>query len=86
MGSSLGHDRMVAIAAGEVTLHDQRTRRRWTVEVAPYALGAVPITQARYAEITGQSRAQHVAAMYPLSACRGWTRSVSVTPCRSARD
>jgi formylglycine-generating enzyme required for sulfatase activity len=45
----------IAVAPGEVTLNDRRTRRRWTVELAPYLLAAVPVTQRRYAEVTGQA-------------------------------
>ncbi|GII23762.1 formylglycine-generating enzyme family protein [Planosporangium mesophilum] len=45
---------MVALPAGEVTLSDRRTQRRWTVELAPYRLAAFPVTQAQYAEVTGE--------------------------------
>ncbi|MFJ1747117.1 formylglycine-generating enzyme family protein [Streptomyces sp. NPDC088116] len=44
---------MIAIPPGQVTLSDRRTRRSWPVELAPYRLAAVPVTQARYAEVTG---------------------------------
>ncbi|MDN3292531.1 SUMF1/EgtB/PvdO family nonheme iron enzyme [Streptomyces ficellus] len=44
---------MIAVPPGQVTLSDRRTQRSWTVELAPYRLGAFPITQALYAEITG---------------------------------
>jgi formylglycine-generating enzyme required for sulfatase activity len=45
---------MIGIAPGQVTLSDRRTERSWSVELAPYQLAAVPITQARYALVTGQ--------------------------------
>ncbi|HYN96747.1 MAG TPA: formylglycine-generating enzyme family protein [Pilimelia sp.] len=45
---------MVAIAAGRVTLSDRRTQSSWSVELAPYQLGAVPVTQALYARVTGR--------------------------------
>ena len=45
---------MIAIAPGRVTLSDRRTRRSWPVELAPYRLAAFPVTQARYAQVTGQ--------------------------------
>ncbi|MFI1385140.1 formylglycine-generating enzyme family protein [Embleya sp. NPDC020886] len=44
---------MVAVPAGQVTLADRRTRRSWSVELAPYRLASVPVTQALYAEVTG---------------------------------
>jgi sulfatase modifying factor 1 len=37
-----------------VTLSDRRTQRSWSVDVSPYALAAVPVTQVLYAEVTGQ--------------------------------
>ncbi|HEX8630172.1 MAG TPA: formylglycine-generating enzyme family protein [Catenuloplanes sp.] len=45
---------MVTIAPGRVTLSDRRTRRSWPVELGPYQLAAVPLTQRRYAQVTGQ--------------------------------
>jgi formylglycine-generating enzyme required for sulfatase activity len=47
-------DTMIAIPPGLVTLSDRRTRRTWPVELTPYQLGAFPVTQARYAEVTGR--------------------------------
>lgn len=44
---------MVTIPAGQVTLTDRRRQRSWSVELAAYRLAAFPVTQARYAEITG---------------------------------
>jgi len=45
---------MIDVPPGRVTLSDRRTRRSWSVELAPYELAAVPVTQARYAQVTGQ--------------------------------
>ncbi|MEU6000030.1 SUMF1/EgtB/PvdO family nonheme iron enzyme [Streptomyces sp. NPDC047197] len=45
---------MISVPAGEVTLSDRRTRRRWPVEVAAYELAACPVTQERYAQVTGE--------------------------------
>jgi formylglycine-generating enzyme required for sulfatase activity len=55
MTTSFESDQMIAIAAGEVTLNDRRTRRRWTVELTRYSLAAIPVTQAQYADVTGSS-------------------------------
>lgn len=46
-------DGMVAIAPGQVTLADRRTQRRWQVDVAAFELAKVTVTQALYAEVTG---------------------------------
>jgi sulfatase modifying factor 1 len=47
-------DEMVAIPPGQVVLSDRRTQRNWSVEFASYQLAAFPVTQARYAQVTGQ--------------------------------
>ncbi|MFJ6141529.1 formylglycine-generating enzyme family protein [Kitasatospora sp. NPDC092286] len=44
---------MISVPPGRVTLSDRRTERSWSVDLAPYELSAVQVTQARYAEITG---------------------------------
>ncbi|QTE30483.1 formylglycine-generating enzyme family protein [Pengzhenrongella sicca] len=44
---------MVAIAPGRVTLSDRRTQSTWSIELGPYELASVPVTQALYAAITG---------------------------------
>lgn len=36
-----------------MTLSDRRTQRRWSVGISPFELAAVPVTQARYAQVTG---------------------------------
>ncbi|TDC67859.1 formylglycine-generating enzyme family protein [Micromonospora sp. KC606] len=45
---------MVAIPGGRATVSDRRTRSSWSVELAPYQLAVVPVTQALYARVTGQ--------------------------------
>jgi len=44
---------MIAIPSGQVAPSDRRTQRAWSVDLAPYQLAAFPITQARYARVTG---------------------------------
>ncbi|MCX4238207.1 formylglycine-generating enzyme family protein [Streptomyces ortus] len=44
---------MIAVPPGQVTLSDRRTRRSWSVELAPYRLGAFPVTRALYARVSG---------------------------------
>jgi formylglycine-generating enzyme required for sulfatase activity len=46
-------DDMIALPAGQVTLSDRRTQRRWEVRLAPYRLAAHPVTQELYAWVTG---------------------------------
>ncbi|QGV76935.1 formylglycine-generating enzyme family protein [Streptomyces ficellus] len=49
-----GDTAMVTVPAGRVTLSDRRTARSWPVDLAPYRLAAIPVTQERYATVTGQ--------------------------------
>ncbi|MGW7465084.1 formylglycine-generating enzyme family protein [Streptomyces xantholiticus] len=44
---------MIAVPPGRVVLSDRRTQRSWSVGLAPYRLAAFPVTQARYAQVTG---------------------------------
>lgn len=44
---------MILIPPGTVSLADRRTRQRWAVDVAPFLLAPVPVTQAQYAGVTG---------------------------------
>jgi formylglycine-generating enzyme len=52
MDASAGNE-MIAVSRGRVMLSDRRTLRTWPVELAPYRLAALPLTQARYAQVTG---------------------------------
>ncbi|MEU0369695.1 SUMF1/EgtB/PvdO family nonheme iron enzyme [Streptomyces sp. NPDC006283] len=52
MDVDTGHG-MIDVPTGQVTLSDRRTQRSWTVELAPYRIAAVPLTQALYARTTG---------------------------------
>jgi sulfatase modifying factor 1 len=53
MDASAGNE-MIAVPPGQVTLSDRRTQRSWSVDLAPYQLATFPITQVRYAEVTGE--------------------------------
>lgn len=50
MDSSLD---LITVPAGEVTLTDRRTERRWTVPVAGFLLASTPVTRAAYAVAGG---------------------------------
>ncbi len=45
---------MIPVPAGSVVLSDRRTQRRWEVAVDAFRLADVPVTQALYAEVTGE--------------------------------
>jgi formylglycine-generating enzyme required for sulfatase activity len=44
---------MVDIPPGRVELSDRRTRRSWWVDVRPYQLAIVQVTQSQYAQVAG---------------------------------
>lgn len=42
------------LSAGQVELHDARRKRRWTVDLEPFEIGAISVTTAQYAQLMGQ--------------------------------
>lgn len=75
MNAAAEHEQMVAVGPGKVTLTDRRTRHTWTLELAPYLLAAVPVTQARYADVTGQSPSTARGDDLPVE-CVSWLAAV----------
>ncbi|WP_131767655.1 formylglycine-generating enzyme family protein [Candidatus Protofrankia californiensis] len=65
-------DTMIAIPSGWVTLSDRRTRRAWSVELAPYCLGAFPITQAQYVQVIGQRPSAVDGDFLPVEGVSWW--------------
>ncbi|MFG2093441.1 formylglycine-generating enzyme family protein [Streptomyces sp. NPDC048612] len=63
---------MVPVPPGRVTLSDRRTRRSWPVELAPYRLAAVPVTQERYAEVTGERTGDAHGDRLPVEGISWW--------------
>ena len=63
---------MIAIPAGHVTLSDRRSRRTWSVELAPFQLAAHPLTQARYARVTGERPSAATGDQLPVEGVSWW--------------
>lgn len=57
---------LVAVPGGDVELADRRTRTRWRVDVAPFLLGRVPVTQAQYRQVLGESPSMADGAHLPV--------------------
>jgi formylglycine-generating enzyme required for sulfatase activity len=84
MNADATREPMIAVGPGELTLADRRTRHSWTVELAPYLLAAVPVTQARYAEVTGQLPSAARGDGLPVE-CVSWLAAVRYCNALSAR-
>ncbi|WP_019358877.1 formylglycine-generating enzyme family protein [Streptomyces sp. AA1529] len=63
---------LVAIPPGRVTLSDRRTRRSWSVDLAPYRLAAHPVTQELYARITGERPSTAHGDRLPVEGVNWW--------------
>ncbi|MGC5037545.1 formylglycine-generating enzyme family protein [Streptomyces sp. DT190] len=65
-------DEMIPVPAGRVTLSDRRTRRSWAVEVAPFHQAAFPVTQERYAGVTGRRPSAARGDRLPVEGVSWW--------------
>jgi formylglycine-generating enzyme required for sulfatase activity len=84
MGASAGSE-LIAIPPGQVTLSDRRTQRSWSVELAPYQLAAFPITQAQYAQVTGQRPSTAQGDQLPVESV-SWLDAVGFSNALSQRE
>ncbi|WP_460497468.1 formylglycine-generating enzyme family protein [Glycomyces tarimensis] len=63
---------MTAVPPGRVTLSDRRTERSWTVGVEACLLGTHPVTQERYAAVTGERPSTAVGDRLPVTNVSWW--------------
>lgn len=55
------------LPAGNVELHDARKERRWVVDLEPFEIGAVPVTEAQYMELMSNGELGSRAPMVDIS-------------------
>ena len=63
---------MIAVPPGQVTLSDRRTQHSWSVDLAPYQLAMVPVTQARYAHVTDERPSTAHGDLLPVEGVSWW--------------
>ncbi len=59
-------EQMVEIPAGKIEMRDDRTKERWTVDLAPFLLGRFPVTQDLYYEITKKAPSTFKGGKHPV--------------------
>ena len=67
---------MVEIPAGSIELRDDRTKQKWTVELAPFLLAQFPVTQELYFEFTNESPSAFKGDKLPVEAV-SWKDAVT---------
>ncbi|KZB86301.1 formylglycine-generating enzyme family protein [Amycolatopsis regifaucium] len=71
---------MIIVPAGEVTLSDRRTQRKWTVDVASFRLAPVPVTQESYTGEAGKLPATGVSWLDAVRFCNNLSEREGLTP------
>ncbi|WAP50665.1 SUMF1/EgtB/PvdO family nonheme iron enzyme [Arthrobacter sp. ATA002] len=70
------------LPAGTVDLHDARRRRHWSVELEPFSIGVVPVTEAKYAQVMGDDKSSAMSPVVDLS----WLDAVRFCNAASIHD
>jgi sulfatase modifying factor 1 len=64
---------LVAVPGGTIRMRDDRTKRAWTVPVAPFWLGRVPTTQSQFRAVTGKDPSMFRGDdAYPVESVSWW--------------
>jgi formylglycine-generating enzyme required for sulfatase activity len=89
------HIQMVEIPAGKIEMRDDRTKEKWTVDLASFLLGSFPVTQDLYYEITKESPSTFKGDEHPVETvswkdatnfCNLLSVRTGLTPCYQLSD
>jgi formylglycine-generating enzyme required for sulfatase activity len=70
------NNQMVEIPAGAIELRDDRTKKRWTVEIKPILLSKFPVTQELYVKITNENPSTIIGNSHPVETVT-WKEAVT---------
>src|SRR4051812_18948286 len=76
---------MVEIPEGKIELRDDRTKQKWTVELAPFLLAQFPVTQDQYFEVTNEAPATFNGNRLPVETV-SWKDAVTFCNLLSVKD
>jgi formylglycine-generating enzyme required for sulfatase activity len=76
---------MISVPGGRVTLSDRRTQSSWTLDLAPFRLASVPVTQGGYAEVLGEWPSASRRDRCPVDGV-SWSDAIRYCNARSLRE
>jgi formylglycine-generating enzyme required for sulfatase activity len=76
---------MIEIPEGRIELRDDRTKQKWTVELAPFLLAQFPLTQEQYFEVTNEAPATFKGNRLPVETV-SWKDAVTFCNLLSVKE
>lgn len=76
---------MIELPAGSIVLRDDRTKQKWTVDIASFLLAKFPVTQALYAEIMAENPSTLKGEQLPVETV-SWKDAVTFCNTLSAKE
>lgn len=76
---------LVSVPMGSVRLRDRRTQTAWVVQLETYLLSSVPVTQAQYRDVLGESPSMSSGGLLPVETV-SWLDAIRFCNALSARE
>jgi len=70
------NNQMVEIPGGKIELRDDRTKKKWPVELEPFLLAQFPVTQEVYEQVTQESPSTFKGHLRPVETVT-WKEAVT---------